>query len=87
MNLTSDTDGHNAVQSSNHVLLKTEQLLSKYFDCMAKKNLPVDTKEAMDTAKEIYKGVAAKWGIRNHQYFLHLKVGLTDSRLDARLKT
>ena len=59
MNLASGTAGHNAVRSSNHVL-KTEQLLSKYFDRMAKRNLPVDTKEAMDTAKEIYKGVAAK---------------------------
>lgn len=69
MNLASDTAGHNAVRSSNHVLLKTEQLLSKYFDRMAKRNLAVDTKEAMDTAKEIYKGVAAKWGIQQPPVF------------------
>ena len=62
MNLASVGDGK-AVRSSNHVLLKTEQLLAKYFDRMARRNLAVDLREAMDTAKEIYQGVAAKWGI------------------------
>ena len=73
MNLVSDTAGYNAVRSSNHVLLKTEQLLSRYLDRMAKRNLAVDTKEAMDTAKEIYKGVAAKWGIQQPQVFFASK--------------
>ena len=38
MNLASVGDG-NAVRSSNHVLLKTEQLLSKYFDRMARSRI------------------------------------------------
>ena len=40
---------------------------------MAKRNLVVDTKEAMDTAKEIYKGVAAKWGIQQPPVFFASK--------------
>ena len=42
MNLVTDTAGYNAVQSSNHVLFKIEQLLSRYTESMAKQNLAVD---------------------------------------------
>ena len=51
--------GSSAKRSANQALIKTEQMLSGY--------IPVDTKEIIETAKEINCGVAKK----PHLCFLH----------------
>ncbi|MPC56530.1 hypothetical protein E2C01_050492 [Portunus trituberculatus] len=61
------------LKSANRVLVKTEQLLQRYLDTMARQNLAVDTREVMDVAKEIYEGVARNWGIQKLPMFLPLK--------------
>ena len=62
MKLASSEAASNAYRSRNQVLLKTEQLLGRYLDRQAQRNQLVETREVMDTAKEIYVGVARKMG-------------------------
>ncbi|KAK3884887.1 hypothetical protein Pcinc_010861 [Petrolisthes cinctipes] len=63
----------NVKRSRNQVLLKTEQLLGRYMDRMARRNESVDTKDIMDTALDIYGRVARKLGVQQPPLFLASK--------------
>ena len=73
MKLASSEAASNAYRSRNQVLLKTEQLLGRYLDRQAQRNQFVETREVMDTAKEIYVGVARKMGVEQPPLFLASK--------------
>ena len=52
------------------MVLKTERSLIRYIERQAKQNTPVDTTEIMETAKEIYCGVAKKLNVEIPPVFL-----------------
>uniref|UniRef100_UPI00358F3FBF tigger transposable element-derived protein 1-like n=1 Tax=Myxine glutinosa TaxID=7769 RepID=UPI00358F3FBF len=73
MNLALSEAGAQAMQSRNQLLLKTEQLLGRYLERQAKRNLVIDTREIMNTAKDIYAAVARKMGVQQPPVFLASK--------------
>ena len=73
MRLSSSAAASNVKRSHNQVLLKSEQILGRYMDRMAKRNQTVDTHDLMDTALDIYKRVAAKLGVQQPPLFLASK--------------
>uniref|UniRef100_UPI00358ECFDF tigger transposable element-derived protein 1-like n=1 Tax=Myxine glutinosa TaxID=7769 RepID=UPI00358ECFDF len=73
MNLASSEAGAQAMRSRNQLLLKPEQLLGRYLERQAKRNLAIDTREIMDTAKDIYAAVARKMGVQQPPVFLASK--------------
>ena len=73
MSLVLSAAGLSAKRSANQVLLKIKQLLNRYIKRQAKRNTPIDTKEIMETAKEIYCGVAKKLNVETPPMFLTSK--------------
>lgn len=69
MKLSASEAGTQALRSRNLVLLKTERLLGQYLDRQARRNKAVDTRDIMDTAQEIYEGLAVKMGVQQPPVF------------------
>ena len=73
MSLAPFATGLSGKKSANQMRLKTDLILSRYIRRQVKQNTPVDTKEIMETAKEIYCGVTKKLNVETLFVFIASK--------------
>ncbi|KAG7171426.1 putative CENP-B N-terminal DNA-binding domain-containing protein 7, partial [Homarus americanus] len=58
-----------ACRSPHQLLMKTEQLLKRYVQKHGRRNMAVETRDLMDTAKQLYQKLARKWKVANPPAF------------------
>ncbi|KAG7178217.1 putative Tc5 transposase DNA-binding domain-containing protein 2, partial [Homarus americanus] len=58
-----------ARRSPNQLLTKTDQLLVRYVQKQGRRNMAVETRDLMDTAKQLYQKLARKWEVASPPAF------------------
>ncbi|KAG7159710.1 hypothetical protein Hamer_G032202 [Homarus americanus] len=71
-----------ARMSPNQLLTKTEQLLVWYVQKQGRRNMAVETRDLMDTSKQLYQKLTRKW--QTHLHSTLLKVGSRTSSHDTK---